>query len=83
MECAKLKHRDVLGRLLDGVMEDERLGTDTDRLVSEELERYESDDMVSQVSHAQPATPIGPRPRPHSSLSTDGLDTSTTVSGHV
>lgn len=90
MERAKLKRRDVLGRLLDGVMEDERLGRDTDahreqtdRLVREELERWESDDMVSQVSHPQPATPVGPRPRPSSSLSTDGLDTSTNGSGHV
>ncbi|XP_071391932.1 polycystin-2 isoform X1 [Centroberyx affinis] len=90
MERAKLKRRDVLGRLLDGVMEDERLGRDTDghreqmeRLVREELERWESDDTVSQVSHPQPATPVGPRPRPSSSLSTDGLDTSTNGSGHV
>lgn len=90
MERAKIKRRDVLGRLLDGVMEDERLGRDTDvhreqmeRLVREELERWESDDMASQVSHAQPATPVGPRPRPSSSLSTDGLDTSTNGSGHV
>ncbi|CAN9510293.1 unnamed protein product [Ophioblennius macclurei] len=90
MERAKLKRRDVLGRLLDGVMEDERLGRDTDahreqmeRLVREELERWESDDVASQVSHPQPATPIGPRPRPPSSLSTDGLDTSTNVSSHV
>lgn len=90
MERAKLKRRDVLGRLLDGVMEDERLGRDTeahreqtDRLVREELERWESDDMVSQVSHPQPATPVGPRPRPSSSLSTDGLDTSTNGNGHV
>lgn len=90
MERAKMKRRDVLGRLLDGVMEDERLGRDsdahreqTDRLVREELERWESDDMVSQVSHPQTATPVGPRPRPSSSLSTDGLDTSTNGSGHV
>lgn len=90
MERAKMKRRDVLGRLLDGVMEDERLGRDsdahreqTDRLVREELERWESDDMVSQVSHPQTATPVGPRPRPSSSLSTDGLDTSANGSGHV
>ncbi|XP_034044494.1 polycystin-2 isoform X2 [Thalassophryne amazonica] len=84
MERAKLKRRDVLGRLLDGVMEDERLGRETDahkeqmeRLVREELERWESDDMASQVSHAPPtATPVGPRPRPSSSLSTDDLDVS-------
>ncbi|XP_035036957.2 polycystin-2 isoform X1 [Hippoglossus stenolepis] len=90
MERAKLKRRDVLGRLLDGVMEDERLGRDTDahreqmeRLVREELERWESDDMVSQVSHPQPAAGAGPRPRPSSSLSTDGLEASTNGSGHV
>uniref|UniRef100_A0A8C2WFL6 Polycystin-2 n=1 Tax=Cyclopterus lumpus TaxID=8103 RepID=A0A8C2WFL6_CYCLU len=90
MERAVLKRRDVLGRLLDGVMEDERLGRDTDvhselmeRLVREELERCESDDVVSQVSHPQPATPVGPRPRPSSSLSTDGLDMSTNGSSHV
>ncbi|AWP05467.1 Polycystin-2 [Scophthalmus maximus] len=90
MERAKLKRRDVLGRLLDGVMEDERLGRDTDahreqmeRLVREELERWESDDMASQVSHPQLPTHVGPRPRPSSSLSTDGLDTSTNGSGHV
>ncbi|KAM9770402.1 polycystin-2 isoform 1-T1 [Menidia menidia] len=90
MERAKLKRRDVLGRLLDGVMEDERLGRDTDahreqmeRLVREELERWESDDMASQVSHPQLATPIGQRPRPASSLSTDGYDMSTNGSVHM
>ncbi|XP_056135698.1 polycystin-2 isoform X2 [Lampris incognitus] len=90
MERAKIKRRDVLGRLLDGVMEDERLGRDTDvhreqmeRLVREELERWESDDTVSQVSHPQPTTPIGHRPRPSSSLSNDGLDCGTNGSGHV
>ncbi|KAM9314133.1 polycystin-2 isoform 2-T2 [Pholidichthys leucotaenia] len=90
MERAKLKRRDVLGRLLDGVMEDERMGRDTDvhreqmeRLVREELERWESDEMASQVSHPQPATPVGPRPRPSSSLSTDGLETNTNGNGHI
>ncbi|XP_005726968.1 polycystin-2 isoform X2 [Pundamilia nyererei] len=90
MERANLKRRDVVSRLLDGVMEDEHLGRDTDthreqmeRLVREELERWESDDMVSQVSHPQPATPVGPRPRPSSSLSTDGLDTGVNGSSHV
>uniref|UniRef100_A0A8C5EC22 Polycystin-2 n=1 Tax=Gouania willdenowi TaxID=441366 RepID=A0A8C5EC22_GOUWI len=90
MERAKLKRRDVLGRLLDGVMEDERLGRDSEahreqmeRLVREELERWESDDIVSQVSHPQSATPLGPRPRPPSSLSTDGLDSSTSASSHM
>ncbi|KAJ8388264.1 hypothetical protein AAFF_G00135250 [Aldrovandia affinis] len=77
MERAKLKRRDVLGRLLDGVMEDERTGRDSglhreqmERLVREELERWESDDTVSQVSHQ-------PRPRsarPSSSQSAEGLD---------
>lgn len=70
------------------VFQDERLGRDADahselleRLVREELERCESDDTVSQVSHPQPATPVGPRPRPSSSLSTDGM--STNGSSHV
>ncbi|XP_012737948.2 polycystin-2 isoform X1 [Fundulus heteroclitus] len=86
MERAKLKRRDVLGRLLDGVMEDERLGRDPEvhreqmeRLVREELELWESDDLGSQVSH----TPVGPRARPPSSLSADGLDVSSTGGGHV
>ncbi|XP_054875893.1 polycystin-2 [Poeciliopsis prolifica] len=86
MERAKLKRRDVLGRLLDGVMEDERLGRDTDvhreqteRLVREELERWESDDLGSQVSH----TPVGPRARPPSSLSVDGLDVGSNGPVHV
>ncbi|XP_034544943.1 polycystin-2 isoform X2 [Notolabrus celidotus] len=90
MERAKLKRRDVLGRLMDGVIEDERLGRDTDAhreqmemLVREELERLETDDMVSQVSHPQTATPVNPRPRPSSSLSADGLDMSTNGSSHV
>lgn len=70
--------------------QDERLGRDTDthreqmeRLVREELERWESDDMGSQVSHPQPTTPIGTRPRPSSSMSTDDLDTITNGSSHV
>ncbi|KAL1023776.1 hypothetical protein UPYG_G00045970 [Umbra pygmaea] len=97
MERAKLKRRDVLGRLLDGVLEEGRQGRDPDvhsdqmeRLVREELERWESDDTVSQSSHHQPNTPIGigaqPRPRsarPSSSLSTDGLDAVGNGSGHV
>ncbi|XP_067106764.1 polycystin-2 isoform X1 [Osmerus mordax] len=97
MERAKLRRRDVLGRLLDGVMEDERIGRDTEahreqmeRLVREELERWESDDTVSQVSHHQPPTPIGPgaqaRPRsarPSSSLSNDGPESGGNGSGHV
>lgn len=107
MERAKVKRRDVLGRLLDGVLEvractdafavsrltvpclccqDERLGRDADthreqmeRLVREELERWESDDMGSQVSHPSLTTPVGTRPRPSSSMSTDGLDAITNV----
>lgn len=70
--------------------QDERLGRDTEahreqmeRLVREELERWECDDMGSQVSHPQPATPVGPRPRPSSSMSTDGLDAVTNGSSHV
>ncbi|XP_069486643.1 polycystin-2 [Ambystoma mexicanum] len=87
MERAKLKRRDVLGRLLDGVTEDERLGRDNEihrdqmeRLVREELERWESDDTASQMSHRL-GTPLGingqPRPRssrPSSSQSTEGID---------
>ncbi|KAM9399908.1 polycystin-2-like isoform 3-T4 [Salvelinus alpinus] len=97
MERAKLKRRDVLGKLLEGVLEDERQGRDMDvqreqmeRLVREELERWESDDTVSQVSHHQPTTAIGPgaqpRPRsarPSSSLSSDGVDAGGNGSGHV
>ncbi|XP_023655171.1 polycystin-2 [Paramormyrops kingsleyae] len=87
MERAKLKRRDVLGRLLDGVMEDERMGRESEvhreqmeRLVREELERWESDDAGSQVSHqlgAVLATGAPPRPRgsrPSSSQSTEGPD---------
>ncbi|XP_013358211.1 PREDICTED: polycystin-2 [Chinchilla lanigera] len=87
MERAKLKRREVLGRLLDGVTEDERLGRDSDihreqmeQLVREELERWESDDAASQLSHGL-GTPAGlngqPRPRstrPSSSQSADGLE---------
>ncbi|XP_068398522.1 polycystin-2 isoform X1 [Eschrichtius robustus] len=87
MERAKLKRREVLGRLLDGVAEDERLGHDSEihreqmeRLVREELERWESDDAVSQISHGL-GTPVGlngqPRPRscrPSSSQSTEGME---------
>ncbi|KAJ8336193.1 hypothetical protein SKAU_G00395360 [Synaphobranchus kaupii] len=82
MERAKLKRRDVLGRLLDGVMEDERTGRDSglhreqmERLVREELERWESDDTVSQVSNK-------PRPRPSSSQSAEGLDATGNGGGH-
>ncbi|XP_026916345.1 polycystin-2 [Acinonyx jubatus] len=87
MERAKLKRREVLGRLLDGVAEDERLGRDSEihreqmeRLVREELERWESDDAASQISHGL-GTPVGlngqPRPRssrPSSSQSADGIE---------
>ncbi|XP_048364710.1 polycystin-2 [Sphaerodactylus townsendi] len=87
MERVKLKRRDVLGRLLDGVTEDERLGHDNEihrdqmeRLVREELERWESDDTASQVSHRL-ETPMGlnghsraRNSRPPSSQSTEGMD---------
>ncbi|XP_075400146.1 polycystin-2 [Tenrec ecaudatus] len=87
MERAKLKRREVLGRLLDGVAEDERLGRDSEihreqmeRLVREELERWESDDAASQISHGL-GTPVGlngqPHPRssrPPSSQSTEGVE---------
>uniref|UniRef100_A0A7N5JGZ7 Polycystin-2 n=1 Tax=Ailuropoda melanoleuca TaxID=9646 RepID=A0A7N5JGZ7_AILME len=87
MERAKLKRREVLGRLLDGVVEDERLGRDSEihreqmeRLVREELERWESDDAASQISHGL-GTPVGlngqPRSRssrPSSSQSTEGIE---------
>uniref|UniRef100_A0A8C9VL55 Polycystin-2 n=1 Tax=Scleropages formosus TaxID=113540 RepID=A0A8C9VL55_SCLFO len=96
MERAKLKRRDVLGRLLDGVLEDERTGRDSEvhrelmeRLVREELERWESDDAVSQVGHqlgAQLATGGHPRPRssrPSSSQSTEGLDSGSNGGNHL
>ncbi|KAK2489482.1 hypothetical protein MC885_011515 [Smutsia gigantea] len=87
MEHAKLKRREVLGRLLDGVAEDERLGRDSEihreqmeQLVREELERWESDDAASQISHGL-GTPVGlngqPRPRssrPSSSQSAEGIE---------
>ncbi|KAG8454241.1 hypothetical protein GDO86_000762 [Hymenochirus boettgeri] len=87
MERAKLKRREVLGRLLDGVTEDERMGRDTDihreqmeRLVREELERWESDDGASQMSHRL-GTPNGANgqarsrgSRPPSSQSTEGIE---------
>ncbi|RXN01914.1 Polycystin-2 [Acipenser ruthenus] len=96
MERAKLKRRDVLGRLLDGVTEDERLGRDNEihreqmeRLVREELERWESDDTVSQMSHRL-GTPQGgngqPRShssRPSSSQSTEGLEGAGSSGSHV
>ncbi|XP_054634535.1 polycystin-2 isoform X2 [Dunckerocampus dactyliophorus] len=90
MERVTHKRRDVLGRLFEGAMEDERQGRDTDthseqeRLVREELERWESDDVASQVSHPHPATPVGSRPRPSSSQSTtDAVDTGVNGIGHV
>nr|XP_040148098.1 polycystin-2 [Ictidomys tridecemlineatus] len=87
MERTKVKRREVLGRLLDGVAEDERLGRDSEihreqmeQLVREELERWESDDAASQISHRL-GTPVGlngqPRPRgsrPSSSQSTEGAE---------
>ncbi|KAK0133842.1 Polycystin-2 [Merluccius polli] len=87
MERAKTKRKDVLGKLLDGVMEDERMGRDSEvhreqmeRLVREELERWESNDTVSQVNHPQTVTP---RPRPPSSLSIDSADAAANGSGHI
>ncbi|CAH2301373.1 polycystin-2 isoform X1 [Pelobates cultripes] len=87
MERAKVKRREVLGRLLDGVTEDERLGRDNEihreqmeRLVREELERWESDDAASQMSHrlGTPSGNNGPsrsrNSRPPSSQSTEGAD---------
>uniref|UniRef100_A0A8C6EJA8 Polycystin-2 n=1 Tax=Microcebus murinus TaxID=30608 RepID=A0A8C6EJA8_MICMU len=87
MEQAKLKRREVLGRLLEGVAEDERLGRDSDihrdqmeRLVRGELECWESDDAASQTSQGLgvPEGPNGPPPprssRPPSSQSTEGLE---------
>ncbi|XP_016124775.1 polycystin-2 isoform X1 [Sinocyclocheilus grahami] len=96
MERAKIKRRDVLGRILDGVMEDERMGRDPelhreqmDRLVREELERWESDDTMSQVSHRQ-ATPIIPSAQLHprssrspSSLSDEGPDGAASGAAHM
>ncbi|XP_078059807.1 polycystin-2 [Mustelus asterias] len=96
MERAKLKRRDVLGRLLDGVTEDERLGRDNDihreqmeRLVREELERWESDETVSQLSQHL-ATPLGINgrsrsrsSRPSSSQSTDGVEAGGLGGSHV
>ncbi|XP_052054362.1 polycystin-2 [Apodemus sylvaticus] len=87
MERAKLKRREVLGRLLDGVAEDARLGRDSEihreqmeRLVREELERWESDDATSQTGHGG-GTQVGlggqPHPRssrPPSSQSAEGLE---------
>lgn len=87
MERAKLKRREVLGRLLDGVAEDARLGRDSEihreqmeRLVREELERWESDDAASQTGHGV-STQVGlggqPHPRnsrPPSSQSAEGLE---------
>ncbi|XP_060542949.1 polycystin-2 isoform X1 [Pantherophis guttatus] len=87
MERVKLKRKEVLGRLLDGVAEDERLGCENDahrdqmeRLVREELEHWESDDAASQVSQRL-GTPVGfnshgrtRNPRPSSSQSTEGID---------
>ncbi|GAB1289916.1 Polycystin-2 [Apodemus speciosus] len=87
MERAKLKRREVLGRLLDGVAEDARLGRDSEihreqmeRLVREELERWESDDAASQTGHGV-GTQVGLAGQPHlrssrppSSQSAEGLE---------
>ncbi|XP_077381298.1 polycystin-2 [Festucalex cinctus] len=68
MERVTVKRRDVLGRLFEGAAEEER--SEQERLVREELERWESDDVSSQVGGATPR----PRPRPPSSLSLDAAD---------
>ncbi|XP_063074755.1 polycystin-2 isoform X2 [Engraulis encrasicolus] len=104
MERAKLKRKDVLGRLLDGMTEDERTGRDPEqhreqmeRLVREELQRWESDDTISQVSHQQqqqqqgPAavgpgtrTGTGAQPRPHSAQPSSSQSTEgTDAAGNV
>ncbi|XP_068089253.1 polycystin-2 isoform X2 [Hyperolius riggenbachi] len=87
MERAKVKRREVLARLLDGVTEDERLGRDNEmhreqmeRLVREELERWESDDTASQMSHCLGTSsvttgqPRSKTSRPPSSQSVEGVD---------
>lgn len=60
-----------------------------DRLVREELERWESDDTMSQVSHRQ-ATPIIPSAQLHprssrspSSLSNEGPDGAASGATHM
>lgn len=54
-----------------------------ERLVREELERWELDDTVPQVSHPQQAAPGGPLTRPPSSLSINSLDASANGGVHV
>uniref|UniRef100_A0A4W4H2S9 Polycystin-2 n=1 Tax=Electrophorus electricus TaxID=8005 RepID=A0A4W4H2S9_ELEEL len=94
MERAKLKRKEVLARLLDGVTQDERLGRDTEvhreqmeKLVREELERWESDDVLSQLRHQQAigsGAQLRPRSaRPSSSLSSEAQDTGSNGDGHV
>ncbi|KAJ8281443.1 hypothetical protein GJAV_G00067760 [Gymnothorax javanicus] len=83
MERVRLKRKEVLGRLLDGVTEDERVGGDSslhreqmERLVREELERWESDDAVSQAGNK-------PRPRPASSQSAEGPESGGSGGAHA
>lgn len=87
MERTRLKRREVLGRLLDGVAEDERLGRDSEihreqmeRLVREELERWDCEEATAPMSHG-PGTPVAPAgqpqprgSRPSSSQSTEGAE---------
>ncbi|XP_076822255.1 polycystin-2-like protein 1 isoform X2 [Clavelina lepadiformis] len=59
MERAKLKRRETMGKLLDNITEDERNGRSDDeihrdqmeRLVREELERWDSDASITSSAH--------------------------------
>ncbi|XP_055967274.1 polycystin-2 [Sorex fumeus] len=70
MERTRLKRREVLGRLLDGVAEDERLGRDSEihreqmeRLVREELGRWDCEDPAAPPGPTgQPQPPASPAP---------------------
>ncbi|KAM5271785.1 polycystin-2 [Ctenodactylus gundi] len=89
MERTRLKRREVLGRLLDGVAEDERLGRNSDvhqeqmeRLVREELDRWETEDAASPLSHGLgQSQPLGSRPS--SSQSTDGMDSGSRAGANI
>ncbi|XP_057700232.1 polycystin-2 [Corythoichthys intestinalis] len=74
VERVNVKRRDVLGRLFEGAAEEERnvdAHSEQERLVREELERWESDDVSSHTPR--------PRARPPSSLSLDGVDANADV----
>ncbi|XP_077575539.1 polycystin-2 [Stigmatopora nigra] len=74
VERVNVKRRDVLGRLFEGAAEEERNAdarSEQERLVREELERWESDDISAHTPR--------PRARPPSSLSLDGADASAHV----